>query len=109
LLVWTRLLDSLHEARVVVNVHKFIKLGLGAFTDFSRTEQLLVIGDRQIDFFGGNLGVLAVAIGVRYSHGRGNLLGLLLPPFYDPDAIQTRPVDTKVNDADINFGVKVFF
>lgn len=116
---------------VVINVHKFVKLGLGAFTDLSQTEQLLVIGDRQIDFFGGNFGMLftnkdtkngspatnadddklliAVAIGVRYSHGRGNLLGLLLPPFYDPDAIQTRPVDTKINDADINFAVKVFF
>lgn len=115
----------------VINVHKFIKLGLGAFTDFSQTEQLLLVGDRQIDFFGGNLGILftnkdtrdgspeasadndklliAVAIGVRYSHGRGDLLGLVLPPSYDPDAIQTRAVDTKVNDADINFGVKVFF
>jgi len=116
---------------VVVNVHKFVKLGLGAFTDVSQTEELLLIGDRQIDFFGGNLGVLftnkdtkshtpetsadddklliAFAIGIRYSHGRGNLLGLVLPPNYDPDAIQTRPVDTKINDVDINFGVKVFF
>jgi hypothetical protein len=115
---------------VVINVHKFVKLGLGAFTDLSQTEQLLLIGERQIDFFGGNLGLLftnkdtknerpaasddgklliAVAIGVRYSHGRGDMLGLLLPSFYDPDAIQTRTVDTKINDADINFGVKVFF
>ena len=116
---------------VVVNVHKFVKLGLGAFTDLSQTEELLVIGDRQIDFFGGNLGVLftnkdtkshtpetsadddklllAFAIGIRYSHGRGDMLGLVFPPNYDPDAIQTRPVDTKINDADINFGVKVFF
>ena len=115
----------------VFNVHKFVKLGLGAFTDFSQTKQLLVLGDRQVDFFGGNLGVLftnkdtrpdasatsadddklviALAIGIRYSHGRGNLLGLLLPPTYDPDAIQTRPVDTKINDVDINFGVKVSF
>ncbi|MFW2387516.1 MAG: hypothetical protein ACN4G0_04225, partial [Polyangiales bacterium] len=114
----------------VINVHKFIKLGIGAFTDLSQTEQLLVVGDRQIDFFGGNFGILftnkdtksqpleasddgklliAVAIGVRYSHGRGNILGLLLPPFYNPGAIQTRPVDSKINDADINFGVKVFF
>jgi hypothetical protein len=116
---------------VVINVHKFVKLGLGAFTDLSQTEQLLLVGDRQIDFFGGNFGLLftnkdtksappgasadsdklliAVAIGVRYSHGRGDMLGLLLPPFYDPAAIETRPVDTKINDADINFGVKVFF
>jgi hypothetical protein len=115
---------------VVINVHKFIKLGLGAFTDLSQTKQLEVVGERQIDFFGGNLGLLftnkdtknepsassndgklliAVAIGVRYSHGRGDMLGLLLPAFYNPAAIQTRPVDTKINDADINFGVKVFF
>jgi hypothetical protein len=126
----------------VINVHKFIKLGLGAFTDLSQTEELLLIGDRQIDFFGGNLGVLftnkdtknrrpeeamaddgklliAFAIGIRYSHGRGDTLGLLLPPFYNSDPVQpctpgtaaicTRPVDTKVNDVDINFGVKVFF
>jgi len=57
----------------VFNVHQFVKLGLGAFTDFSQTQQLL------------------------------------LPPTYNPDAIQTRPVDTKVNDVDINFGVKVLF
>ncbi|MBW2188462.1 MAG: hypothetical protein JRG93_02565, partial [Deltaproteobacteria bacterium] len=115
----------------VFNVHQFVKLGLGAFTDFSQTEQLLVLGDRQIDFFGANFGVLftnkdtspdapetsadddklviAFAIGIRYSHGRGDILGLLLPPTYNPDAIQTRPVDTKVNDVDINFGVKVLF
>ena len=37
------------------------------------------------------------------------MLGLLLPAFHNPAAIQTRPVDTKINDADINFGVKVFF
>jgi len=114
----------------VINVHKFIKIGLGAFTDLSQTEQLLLVGDRQIDFFGGNFGILftnkdttnrppdadgdgklliAVAVGVRYSHGRGDILGLLLPPIYNPGAIQTRPVDSKINDADINFGVKVFF
>lgn len=115
----------------VFNVHKFIKLGIGAFTDLSQTKELVVLGDRQIDFFGGNFGLLftnkdtkgepaatgaddgklliAFAIGVRYSHGRGNMLGLLIPSSYDPDAIGTRPVDTKINDADINFGVKVYF
>lgn len=116
----------------VFNVHKYLKLGLGAFTDLSQTNELLVLGDAQVDFFGGNLGLLftnkdtknrppeqmadgdgkvlvAVAIGIRYSHGRGNTLGLLLPASYDPDAIQTQPVDTKINDVDINFGVKVFF
>lgn len=115
----------------VFNIHKFVKLGLGAFTDFSQTVQLTALGDQQIDFFGGNLGVLfsnkdtspnaqettaddhklliAFAIAVRYAHGRGDLLGLSLPPFYDPDAIETLPVDAKVNDVDINFGVKILF
>jgi hypothetical protein len=116
---------------MVFNVHQFVKLGLGAFTDLSQTQQLLVLGDRQVDFFGGNIGVLfsnkdispdapatsadddklliALAIGIRYSHGRGNMLGLLIPPFYNTDAIQTQPVDTKINDVDINFGVKILF
>jgi hypothetical protein len=111
----------------IIRVHKLVKLGLGAFTDFSQTEELLSLGDRQVDFFGGNLGVLfsnkdvgpdapktddiviAIAIGLRYAHGRGNVLGLLLPANYDPAAIQTRPVDTKINEVDINFGVKIFF
>jgi hypothetical protein len=116
----------------VIHVHKHVKLGLGAFTDLSQTNQLLVLGDRLIDFFGGNLGVLftnkdtknrapeevgsddgklliALAIGIRYAHGRGDILGLYVPAFYDPEAIETRPVDTKINDVDINFGIKIFF
>ena len=50
-----------------------------------------------------------LAIGFRYSHGRGDILGLLLPASYDPDAIQTNPVPATINDIDINFGVKVSF
>jgi hypothetical protein len=53
--------------------------------------------------------VIALATGVRYAHGRGKMLGLLLPANYDPAAIQTRAVDTKINEIDINFGVKMFF
>ncbi len=114
----------------VINVHRLVKLGLGAFTDLSQAGQLQVVGERQIDFYGVNVGFLfsnqdvqeeasdlpkhgkplvALAIGIRYSHGRGDILGLLLPAFYDPQAIETTPVDAKINDVDINFGVKVSF
>ncbi|MDH3817712.1 MAG: hypothetical protein OES21_03810, partial [Myxococcales bacterium] len=104
---------------------------------------LIELGDRQIDFFGANVGLLfstketrpdaepseaandkppvAFAIGIRYSHGRGDTLGALLPATYQPTTtpcppgtsgtspVCTRPVATKINDIDFNFGVKVLF
>lgn len=116
---------------VVFNASKFVKLGLGAFTDLSRTNELILVGDRQVDFFGAHFGLLftnydsrpdadvpstdddktyiTVAIGFRYAHGRGDILGLLLPAFYDPAAIETNPVAARVNDIDINFGLKFSF
>jgi hypothetical protein len=115
----------------VFDVSKYFKLGVGAFTDVSQTEELIDIGDRQVDFYGVNVGFLfssqetrpdaekseadkdkthvALAIGIRYSHGRGNVLGALLPAVYDPAAIQLRPVAAKINDINFNFGVKVLF
>lgn len=115
----------------VFDVSKHFKLGLGAFTDLSQTNELINIGDRQVDFFGVNVGFLfssqetrpdaekseadkdktsvALAIGIRYSYGRGNVLGAFLPAVYDPAAIELRPVATKINDIDFNFGVKVLF
>jgi hypothetical protein len=115
----------------VFDVSKHFKLGLGAFTDFSQTRDLIDLGDRQIDFFGANVGLLfstketrpdaepseaandkppvALAIGIRYSHGRGDTLGALLPATYDPSAVEFRRVATKINDIDFNFGVKVLF
>jgi hypothetical protein len=115
----------------VFDVNKHFKLGLGAFTDFSQTRDLIDLGDRQIDFFGANVGLLfstketrpdaepseaandkppvALAIGIRYSHGRGDTLGALLPDTYDPNAVEFRRVATKINDIDFNFGVKVLF
>jgi hypothetical protein len=115
----------------VFDVSEHFKLGLGAFTDFSQTRELINLGDRQVDFFGGNIGLLfstketrpdaepsaadndkapvAVAIGIRYSHGRGDTLGAVLPSVYDPSAVQFRRVATKINDIDFNFGVKVLF
>jgi hypothetical protein len=35
--------------------------------------------------------------------------GLLLPAAYEPDPGDVQPVATKINDIDINFGVKVLF
>ena len=123
-------------------VTKNIKLGLGAFTDFSQVDDLarLPLATRKIDFFGVHLGVLfsneevhpdrrtsddeqgvgfSFAIGVRYSHGRGDTLGLLLPAQYNPEAITScgdpeapgscLRVATKVNEIGINLGANVAF
>lgn len=123
------------RAAVVFNASRFVKLGIGAFTDLSQTEQLLSVGDRQVDFFGAHFGLfftnydsrsesfapredaapkgdktyITLAIGLRYSHGRGDILGLFLPAVYDPAAIQTNAVDARVNDIAINFGLKFSF
>ncbi len=123
------------RAAVVFNASRFVKLGIGLFTDLSQTKTLISFGDRQVDFFGVHLGLLftnydsrpdsfaarevpdpdekksyiTVAVGLRYSHGRGDILGFLLPAEYDPDAIQTTPVAARVNDIDINFGLKFSF
>lgn len=121
------------RAAVVFNATRFVKLGIGVFTDLSQTEQLIAVGDRQVDFFGAHFGLLftnydsksesfappdgpdkdktqiTVAIGLRSAHGRGDILGLLLPAVYDPEAIQTAPVSARVNDIAINFGLKFAF
>ncbi len=123
-------------------VSKHIKLGLGLFTDFSQVDELarLPLATRKIDFFGVHLGFLystdevhpdrqtegekdglgvSIAIGIRYAHGRGDTLGLLVPAEYDPSLIRTCtnpgqpdncvPVPTKVNEIGINLGAKVAF
>jgi hypothetical protein len=127
-------------------VTKHVKLGVGAFTDFSQVDQLarLPLATRDIDFFGVHLGFLysteevhpdrqasgekdglgiSIAVGIRYSHGRGNTLGLLVPAEYNPSQIANcadpggapegadtcLPVATKVNEIGINLGAKVAF
>ena len=123
-------------------VSKHVKLGLGAFTDFSQVDRLdrLPLATRKIDFFGLHLGILystrevhpdrqtaakeedlgvSIAFGLRYSHGRGDTLGLVVPAQYDPSqTVNCRdpnmpsdctPVATKVNEIGINLGVKVAF
>lgn len=127
-------------------VTKHVKLGLGAFTDFSQVDQLarLPLATRDIDFYGVHLGFLystrevhpdrqssgeedglgiSIAVGIRYAHGRGNTLGVLVPASYDPSTIANcadpggapegattcLPVATKVNEISINLGAKVAF
>lgn len=123
-------------------VSKNFKLGLGAFTDFSQVDQIqrLPLATRKIDFLGIHIGILysnqevhpdkqteaekdgvgiSVAVGLRYSHGRGETLGLLIPAQYNPSAIVTcgQPpvpsgcvtVPTKINEIGINLGAKVAF
>ena len=74
--------------------------------------------DRQTPGEKDGLGV-SIAIGLRYSHGRGDTLGMLIPSTYDPSLIRTCtnpgapdnciPVATKVNEIGINLGAKVAF
>lgn len=113
-------------------VSKAIKLGLGVFTDFSQVDRLalLPLATRKIDFYGVHLGILysnrevhpdrqgaeekdglgiSVAIGIRYSHGRGDTIGLSIPAAYDPSSLQQIAVPTKVNEIAINLGAKVAF
>ena len=128
------------DLRAVVNgrvgaafrVTKNVKLGLGAFTDFSQVDQLarLPLATQQIDFFGVHLGVLystqevhpdkqsteeeegvgfSLAVGLRYAFGKGDTLGLLIPAQYDPSNIINNPVTTKVHEIGITFAAKVAF
>ena len=113
-------------------LNKNIKLGVGAFTDFSQVDQLarLPLATRKIDFFGVHLGFLystrevhpdkqtsedaegvgfSLAVGLRYAYGRGDTLGLGIPPQYDPDAIASIPVDTKIHEIGLNFAANVAF
>ena len=56
---------------------------------------------------------VGLAIGIRYSHGRGDTLGVVAPATYPPEGfpagLDYRRVSTKINDIDFNFGVKVLF
>lgn len=113
-------------------VTKNIKLGLGAFTDFSQVDRLtrLPLATRDIDFFGVHLGFLysthevhpdkqpveseeglgiSFAVGLRYAYGRGETLGVSFPAQYDPAAIANVPIDTKIHEIGINVAAKVAF
>ena len=113
---------------------RFAHLGLGLFTDRSPVDQLgaTPLATIDVNFYGVHLGLLfanhemhpgrpdvesdpedlagfAIGIGLRYSHGRGQALGVLLPAQYDPSSIIRSPSNGKVNEISFNLGVKFSF
>jgi hypothetical protein len=115
-----------------IRLSKSFQLGLGAFTDFSQVDRLTTqpLGTRRVDFYGLHVGFLysnqevypnrdepedkdalgfSLAVGFRYSFGKGDALGLLLPSEYDPGAITVIEVPTKINELAINVAIKVAF
>ena len=113
---------------------RFAHLGLGLFTDRSPVDQLgaTPLATIDVNFYGVHLGLLfanhemhpgrpdvesdpedlagfAIGIGLRYSHGRGQALGVLLPAQYDPSSIIRSPSNGKVNEIAFNLGVKFSF
>jgi len=110
---------------------KFVNLGVGLFTDRSPIDRLEVapFATSDINFYGAHLGFLfsnrevhpgrpdadegkggfAIAIGFRYSHGRGQGLGVLFPAQYDPSSITTTSANGKINEITINLGANVSF
>ena len=110
---------------------RFTHLGLGLFTDRSPVDQLgaTPLATTDVNFYGVHLGLLfanhdmhpgrpdvesdpkdradfAIGIGLRYSHGRGQALGVLFPAQYDPSSIIRSPSNGKVNEIAFNLGVK---
>ncbi len=115
-----------------LRLSKSFQLGLGAFTDFGQVNRLTTqpLGTRKVDFYGLHLGFLysnqevhpnqdepeekdglgiSLALGLRYSFGKGDAVGLLLPPEYDPSAISVIAVPIRINELAVNIAVKVAF
>ncbi|MGB9340485.1 MAG: hypothetical protein WCB63_14640 [Polyangiales bacterium] len=110
---------------------KFVNLGVGLFTDRSPIDRLEVapFATSDVNFYGAHLGFLfsnrevhpgrpdadegkggfAIAIGFRYSHGRGQGLGVLFPAQYDPSSITTTGANGRINEIAINLGANVSF
>jgi len=111
---------------------KFVNLGVGLFTDRSPIDRLEVapFATSDVNFYGAHLGFLfsnrevhpgrpdadagerggfAIAIGFRYSHGRGQGLGVLLPAQYDPSSITATGANGKINEIALNLGANVSF
>lgn len=110
----------------VIEVSKKIGVGFGIFTDRSPQRSLEAIGDRDIDFYGVNIGVdfanrdkppapdekgfyLALALAVRYEHGHGQIAGVLFPSEPTVDGAVLNPVDAKINELGVNLAVKALF
>lgn len=123
-------------------VTKNFQLGVGAFTDFSQVDALAqsLLSSRDVNFYGVHLGflysneevhpdrrsgedrerlVLSIAVGINYAHGRGDTLGLLVSPQYDPSSVRDctegdgssgcASIPTKINQISINLAAKVAF
>ena len=111
---------------------KFVNLGVGLFTDRSPIDRLEVtpFATSDINFYGAHLGFLfsnrevhpgrpdadaqerggfAIAIGFRYSFGRGQGLGALLPAQYDPSSITATGSGGRINEIALNLGANVSF
>jgi hypothetical protein len=113
---------------------KFVNLGVGLFTDRSPVDELRVapFATNDVNFYGVHLGFLfsnrevhpgrpdadgemkegagfAIAIGLRYSHGRGQALGAFFPAQYDPSSITAQGTDGKINEIALNLGANVSF
>lgn len=111
---------------------KFVNLGVGLFTDRSPIDTLEVapFATTDVNFYGAHLGFLfsnrevhpgrpdadaaegggfAIAVGFRYSHGRGQGLGVAFPAQYDPSSITLAGTNGKINEIAINLGANVSF
>jgi hypothetical protein len=111
---------------------KFVKLGVGLFTDLSPIDRLRVapFATTDVNFYGAHLGFLfsnrevhpdraasgtaesggfSIAIGFRYSHGRGQALGVVFPAQYDPSSITFDDTSGRVNEIALNLGANVSF
>ncbi|NND27675.1 MAG: hypothetical protein HKN97_03680 [Myxococcales bacterium] len=113
----------------VFRLTKRLKLGAGFFTDFSPERGLDEFADTKINFYGCTLGVdfankeeptergedgfyLALSVALRYSHGRGELLGLTFPTSFPSSGGrigQPTPVGVTVNEIGINMAFKAGF
>jgi hypothetical protein len=113
----------------ILRITERLKLGGGFFTDFSPESTLDSFGDTQVDFYGFTVGVdfanreqppergqdgfyLAFALALRYSYGKGQLAGLLLPnTFPDPPA-QVGGLDRvgiTIHEIGANLAIKALF
>ncbi len=113
---------------------KFVKLGVGLFTDLSPIDRLAVapFATSDINFYGVHLGLLfsnrevhperadaeadskkgggfSIAIGIRYSYGRGQGLGVSIPAQYDPSSITVEGTNGRINEIALNLGANVSF
>lgn len=113
----------------IVRLTEKLKLGLGFSTDFSPENTPTEFSDSKVNFYGFTIGFdfanrekppergedgfyLAFAAAFKYSHGGGEIAGLLFPstlPNPPSQPGQINLVDIKVNEFGINLAVKAAF